>query len=180
VCPGYKDEFDLVFRNETQATERRAQKANKKALAQKSGAQDASSASAADRAESSPDTALVSTTRRRAVIPALSVPVEQQAHLNFMANFVMVPGDGGTGGFLEYLVPLLNREGPNSIIQMAFDACSMALLNNRPNSRGKFRDRALAEYTKALVATNQALRDPEKQMADSTLASVLMLGMFEV
>ena len=26
-CPGYKDDFDLVFRNETQATERRARKA---------------------------------------------------------------------------------------------------------------------------------------------------------
>src|SRR5690625_4379608 len=47
ICPGYKDEFDLVFRNETQATERRARKANKKALEQKYGKDAESSESSA-------------------------------------------------------------------------------------------------------------------------------------
>jgi len=80
---------------------------------------------------------------------------------------------------MDFLVPMIKAEGPESHLQHAFNACSMALINNRSASRNRFADKALNEYTQALMGTNQALRDPEQQRTDSTLAAVLLLGLFE-
>lgn len=55
----------------------------------------------------------------------------------------------------------------------------MALLNNCAGARNQYADKALNEYTHALTGTNRALRDPEAQKTDSTLAAVLLLGLFE-
>lgn len=175
-CPGYKDEFDLVFRNETQATERRARKANRKAMAKGRADSDAAGS-----------TALVTTASGAAakspmaapILPALSIPVETQATCHFVANFILVPKQGGTRGFMDFLLPMMQGEHATPHLQHAFSACAMALINNRAASRDKFADKALNEYTMALKGTNAALRDPEQQGADSTLAAVLLLGLFE-
>ncbi|KAI1773752.1 hypothetical protein F4818DRAFT_100617 [Hypoxylon cercidicola] len=173
-CPGYKDEFDLVFRNETQATERRARKAIKKALTQKMGKQD------------SPPTELeVSPTfsdgfqspLEQAVIRSLSVPVEHQAGCHFVSNFILIPR-AGDRGFMDFIIPLLKQDSQDHL-QHAFNACSIALLNNRGGTGRQFTDKALYEYTKALNGTNAALRSTDSQLSDSTLAAVLLLGLFE-
>lgn len=39
---------------------------------------------------------------------------------------------------------------------------------------------AVAQYTKALKATNLALQNPAQQKSDQTLAAILMLTFFEV
>ncbi|KAM0811967.1 putative Zn(2)-C6 fungal-type domain-containing protein [Seiridium cardinale] len=177
-CPGYKDEFDLVFRNETQATERRARKANKKALQKlgKSESDDESNGSI------SPTELLGGTFKsplEQALTPALAVPAETRADCHFIANFILMPRQGSTRGFLDFLLPMLKAEGPNSHLQRAFNACSMALLNNCAGARDQYADKALNEYALALGGTNTALRDPEAQKTDSTLAAVLLLGLFE-
>ncbi|KAK8069240.1 hypothetical protein PG994_005856 [Apiospora phragmitis] len=177
-CPGYKDEFDLVFRNETQATERRARKANKKALA-KAGKLDGEGSEGSFVLDSAVAKEVVKSPMEQAIIPALSVPVETQASCHFVSNFVLMPSHGSTRGFMDFLVPMIKSEGPESHLQRAFNACSMALINNRLASRNRFADKALNEYTQALMGTNQALRDPEQQKTDSTLAAVLLLGLFE-
>lgn len=113
-------------------------------------------------------------------MPSLNIPVEQQANYYFVSNFVLVPKPGCNRGFLDYLVPLLRQDNQASNLQSAFNACSLALLNNRAGSGSKLGEKALNEYSKALAGTNAALRDVEGQKADSTLAAVLLLGMFEV
>ncbi|ORY60890.1 uncharacterized protein BCR38DRAFT_48670 [Pseudomassariella vexata] len=178
-CPGYKDEFDLVFRNETQATERRARKANKKALAQKMGKTGSGDDSGDLVSPTGSCKNAIKSPMEQALIPALNVPLETQATCHFVSNFVLVPQQGSTRGFLDFLIPMLKSEGANSHLQKAFNACSMALLNNRAAGRNNFADKALNEYTQALMGTNAALRDPEAQKADSTLAAVLLLGLFE-
>lgn len=177
-CPGYKDDFDLVFRNETKATERRAFKANQRAL-QKIGKQGSS-------VELSGIVAPIEAIRnelvspfQQGIAPGLTTPVKEQADCYFVSNFVLIPKPGSTRGFFDYLIPLLQTEGRNSHLQRAFNACAMALLNNRAASRNSYADRALNEYTHALTGTNAALRDPVAQKADSTLAAVLLLGLFE-
>ncbi|KAL7620036.1 hypothetical protein AAE478_010585 [Parahypoxylon ruwenzoriense] len=182
-CPGYRDEFDLVFRNETQATERRARRASKKSLAQKT--EKLSPPTATATGESSGYFHVSPVVRdsiksplEQAVIPSLNVPVEHQASCHFVSNFILVPREGDTRGFMDFLIPLLKQD-PQGHLRHAFNACSMAFLNNRKRMGSAFSDRALHEYTKALNGTNMALRSPETQMADSTLATVLLLGLFE-
>ncbi|KAI0467297.1 hypothetical protein F4859DRAFT_525943 [Xylaria cf. heliscus] len=177
-CPGYKDDFDLVFRNETKATERRAKKANKKALATKVERQDSLPYDAPG-TSSSPSSASTKALGTWTVASSPTIPVEEQAACLFISNFVLMPKDGSTAGHLDFVLPLLKEAGPDSHIQHAFNACSMTFLNNRRAVGGGLWDRALSEYSMALTRTNAALRDRESQQSDATLAAVLLLGMFE-
>lgn len=108
------------------------------------------------------------------------VSMAEQASCHFIANFVLMPKDGRTVGYLDYILPLLKEEGPDSPIQHAFNACSLAFLDNRRGVGSGCWDKALAEYTVALARTNAALRDRSSQQSDVTLAAVILLGLFEV
>ncbi|KAI6779654.1 Transcriptional regulatory protein-like protein [Emericellopsis cladophorae] len=180
VCPGYKDEFDLVFRNETQATERRARKANKKATAQKINPDATMTVLSPDGSPSgkqlqkSPSPAQSSY-----VASALQLPLDQQASCHFVSNYVLIPRQGSTRGFMEYLLPLMKTERPAEHFKNAFDACAFASLGNRVGVGHDFGEIALSRYTKALSSTYKALRDPELAKQDSTLAAILLLGLFE-
>ncbi|KAJ4255036.1 hypothetical protein NW762_009840 [Fusarium torreyae] len=170
-CPGYKDEFDLVFRNETQATERRARKANKKALTQKQGKQGSQLPSKT--------VAIHKPTPDQSILSTLQLPVDQQATCHFLSNFVLLPSHDNTRGWMEFVVPLLKSETVAPSFKLAFDACAIASLGNRVGPGTNFESKALGYYTKALSATFTALKDPVLSKEDSTLAAVLLLGLFE-
>ncbi|PVH87857.1 hypothetical protein DL98DRAFT_648778 [Cadophora sp. DSE1049] len=190
VCPGYKDDFDLVFRNETQATERRARRAvnSKRAGSQISLATQQSSFSTTSTDETSPERSptLIAPNpdqdMSKAISPlgALSIPLEQQAPCFFVSNFVIAPRLE-TRGYFDFLLPMLKSESANSHLSLAFSAVAMASLANRPNTRGQrmLFSQAIGQYTKALKATNLALQTPAHQKTDATLAAILMLGFFE-
>lgn len=107
------------------------------------------------------------------------VPVEDQAACHFISNFVLVPHQGSVRGFLDFVMPLMRIDGTPQHFKYAFDACALASLNNRVGTGNHFEKEALGKYTKALSATSSALRDPEVTKQDATLASVLLLGLFE-
>ncbi|PBP26064.1 hypothetical protein BUE80_DR003039 [Diplocarpon rosae] len=194
VCPGYKDDFDLVFRNETQATERRARRAlnTKRTAAQITfAAQRASSSSSPSKDERDPGRSptLIAPNpgqdASRAVVPtgsltAISIPLEQQAPCFFVSNFVVAP-KLQSRGYFDFLLPMLRNESPNSHLSLAFSAVAMASLANRPNTRGRRQlfGQAVGQYTKALKATNVALQNSVHQKSDQTLAAILMLGFYE-
>ena len=113
-------------------------------------------------------------------MPALNVPVEQRATCYFLSNFILMSKPGCNRGFLEYLIPLLKQESQENHLQHAFNSCALALLHNRGGPGSKLGEMAIGEYSRALAYTNTALRDPRVQKEDSTLAAVLLLGMFEV
>lgn len=113
-------------------------------------------------------------------IPTLNVTVEQQAICHFVSNYVLLPRQGSARGFMEFLIPLLKTEQGNQHLHEAFNACSLASLGNRGNAYGTdIGDKALVQYTRALKSIQMALRDPEMAKSDSTLAAILMLGLFE-
>ncbi|KAJ5033612.1 uncharacterized protein L3040_008724 [Drepanopeziza brunnea f. sp. 'multigermtubi'] len=193
VCPGYKDDFDLVFRNETQATERRARRSgnSKRVAAQISFATQQSAFSSSPKDESSPERlpTLIAPNpgveASRALVPTgglrtLQVPLEIQAPNFFVNNFVIAPRHESRGYF-DFLLPMLKNERPDSHLQLAFGAVAMASLANRPNTRGQKHlfSQAVGQYTKALKATNLALQSAAHQKTDATLAAILMLGFFE-
>jgi hypothetical protein len=112
----------------------------------------------------------------------LTIPVEQQALNYFLANWVLVPKPGQstvTRGFLDYILPLMKHEPSNSHLTTSFQAVSLASLGNRPNSKPVL-VQAWRTYTKALSYVNKALANPAIQKSDSTLAAVMLLGLFEV
>ncbi|KOS18148.1 Uncharacterized protein ESCO_002595 [Escovopsis weberi] len=204
-CPGYKDEFDLVFRNETQATERRAQRASKKAQAKKAkkgGSPSTSSLPESSlmpvKSESSSPASQISSSSwsyspipPRPPLPAKHpVPinslwrtpqlgVDDQAACFFISNYVLIPQQGSTRGFLEYVVPILTEGHVSAPFKQAFDACALATLANHLSLAADLEKRALQKYTQALSLVSRALRNPESRLQDSTLAAVLLLGLFE-
>ncbi|KAH8661651.1 hypothetical protein BGZ60DRAFT_90277 [Tricladium varicosporioides] len=181
-CPGYKDDFDLVFRNETQATERRARRAltGKKGNPQITLSNQQTMTNSQDGSMS-----LITPTSdpgSMSISPvALNIPIEQQAPCFFMSNYVLSPSEGSFRGYFEFLQPLIKNEGPDTQLSLAFSAVSMASLANRPNSRNRreLSHIAVAQYSKALKATNLALQNPAQQKTDQTLAAILMLGFYE-
>jgi hypothetical protein len=114
------------------------------------------------------------------VLPALKVPVDEQAPCYFMSNYVITPRFAARGYF-DFLMPMLKSENADSPIALAFSAVALASLAGRPVGRGTrwFGDSCL-QYTKALKAVNLALQHPVQQKADSTLAAIIMLSFFEV
>lgn len=82
---------------------------------------------------------------------------------------------------MDWLVPLLKSEPQNGHFLRAFNACAYASLGNRVTANGiNLSDMALSEYSRALAATHAAIRDPVSCKSDGTLASVLLLSLFEV
>lgn len=172
-----------MFRNETKATERRAQKANRKGSVASSSSDRSSIASSPSSIESLSPIAkeFVRSPTGESISPLLSIPTDQLASCHFFSNFILVPRQGSTRGFMDYLLPLMKSEAQNSHLQHAFNACSLAHLGNRVRSTSEdIPDKALSEYTKALAATHEALKDPEASKTDGTLAAVLLLGLYEV
>ena len=111
---------------------------------------------------------------------SLSIPVEDQAPCFFIANFCRTTRANEKGAF-DFLLPIIKSEAPESPISLAFAAVSFASLANRPNARGSgLMIRAVAGYGKALRAINIALQTPSQVKTDATLASILLLGFYEV
>lgn len=174
-CPGYKDEFDLVFRNETKATERRARKGNSKpvntqaALDFNPSTTHSRSSTDSSSDESSPvDNIIISPTQI----------VSDQAACHFISNFILVPPQGTERGYLEFVVPIYNNN-PLPHFKLAFEACSLASLGNRVGTGRDIEKQALTRYTAALTFMYKAIRDPSMSQQDATVAAILLLGLFE-
>ena len=80
---------------------------------------------------------------------------------------------------MDYLLPLLKHEKPDGHFKAAFDACAFASMGNRVGTGQDFKNLGLSNYTKALASTHTALRDPELSKQDTTLAAILLLGLYE-
>ncbi|KAK2612069.1 hypothetical protein QQS21_001918 [Conoideocrella luteorostrata] len=109
----------------------------------------------------------------------LQPSLEERATCHFISNYIMISRNGTAVGFMEFVLPLLNAEKTTPHYQYAFEACAMASLNNSVGNRNHFERLALEKYTKALAETSAVLHDPITAAEDATLASVLLLGLFE-
>lgn len=116
---------------------------------------------------------------RTSLASSPTIQVEQLVFHYFLSNFVLLPGIEGRRGFLDFLLPLLRNEPPDSHLSVSFKAVALAAFGNRPNSK-KLLVQASSEYSRALSSTNTALANPVMQKSDQTLAAVLLLGLFEV
>ncbi|RDW57012.1 hypothetical protein BP6252_13930 [Coleophoma cylindrospora] len=108
----------------------------------------------------------------------LGIPIEQQTIHYFLSNFVLLPRWSNNLGHMTYLMALMKTPDSTSTFALSLSAVSMGAFGNRPQSRS-LRPRAFLKYMEAVKRVNTALRDPELAKSDHTLASVLLLGMFE-
>ncbi|OCK84498.1 hypothetical protein K432DRAFT_378513 [Lepidopterella palustris CBS 459.81] len=206
TCPGYPDEFDLIFRDENAALERRARKAS----GSKSASRGSSRPSPSSGSEPSPEAGLVLLSDSplsqnspcadqsrlvlpsdhslfqaylwylgNAVPPPLAPSAETQATAFFFRNFVLLPQQAESmRGFLELLVPLYNQSMPFSALHLATHAVSLSTLGNYPGRHQLLRDASVA-YGQALKKVKQALEDPVESKADETVLAILMFSLYE-
>lgn len=113
------------------------------------------------------------------MVPQPQLPVETIAPCYFHFNFIAAPHQRIIKGFNEYLALITSDRSQFPHFEFVFDACAMATLSQQAADGRQLRAKALESYTKALAATSTALWDPSKTLQDATLASVLLLGLFE-
>lgn len=111
---------------------------------------------------------------------ALSVSVQEQALLYFLSSFIIIPKMGTIRGYLDFLVPMLQSDRyTGSTLSLCVGAVSMAAFGTRPGS--KFvRPYAARQYSRALQYLNSNLRNVVEALEDETLASVILMALFEV
>lgn len=108
---------------------------------------------------------------------SMTPPIEDQALGFFFANYKIEPSIVPRGQF-EFLAELLKRNDTERILHSSVNAASLASLANTTKSP-LIMKRAREEYGAALAMTNRALKSRNTAVKDSTLISVLMLGMYE-
>ncbi|KAG8158387.1 hypothetical protein KVR01_011509 [Diaporthe batatas] len=227
-CSGYRSDFDILHRDETQATAARAKKAAAKKAAKRAAeeggfvitfdtAQDMNSGNkagsssrknsaahlGADHGSSSSQSSSPTTSSPTSAVPgpssrpnayasplevvsfpaaAPAIPLDQRASHFFAWNFIMVPGQRGrNSGHLDYLLPLLNSQNrPDSAFQLAYSAVALAAMGNRlKGDSTDLVELSYMQHSRALAAIARALQDPVESKHDGTLATVLLLSLFE-
>jgi hypothetical protein len=174
-CGGYRPEFEIVHRDQTGSTVRRLRKAADSQQHQFAAARPFVFV------QEEPEP----WRRRHSPSPspesALTIPLAHRASCYFASNFILVPVGVAPHGFMEYLVPLMGTEPPESALRYAFNACAFSLLGHRARADGvDLAKLSLKEHTLALAQTHKALGNPASASTDSTLAAVLLLCLYEV
>jgi len=94
-----------------------------------------------------------------------------------------MPGLGNSQHDLSFVVPPLKGEksltSTKASLSTATMAVAYAFLANKLNYKPLL-PKAFKQYSRALKQVNKALQDPEKAVSDQTLATVIILSLFEV
>ncbi|KNG44328.1 hypothetical protein TW65_08679 [Stemphylium lycopersici] len=184
VCPGYPDDFDLVFRDENKAMAKRARKS--------SGTTPSNSSTGGSSSQTSPHLAPLQAfdpsfdfdtfvwNLENAVPPTITLAPECEAVPFFFKNFIALPQQAeSTRGYLEYLVPLYNRARPSSVLHLATTAVAMATCGQYPGRQQLLRE-AVSTYGKALKKLHEDLKDPKMSKSDETVLAILIFSLYEI
>ncbi|KAL2803352.1 hypothetical protein BJX63DRAFT_437005 [Aspergillus granulosus] len=159
-CSGYQDLNALRFFDQTEAVAAKAQ-ARAAAAAQQQAAEQAALAAA----------------KRAAALPIIALPtsIHEQALSHTLKCYV---GTDQSRGTLSYL-PALLRTDPSDALQAAVRAIGLASIS-RIHHIPTLQRSASEEYSLALRVTNSNLQHASSAKSDSTLATVLLLGLYEI
>ncbi|KAK4041014.1 hypothetical protein C8A01DRAFT_15208 [Parachaetomium inaequale] len=199
-CPGYKDEFDLLLRNENVAAKRRALKlaiprrggGGGSNASKKSKASDTSSSSSSSSSSSTSSSLSASSSSSSSSSPTTPSPFTTTATANPRPPSPLTQSQKQHQQLLLVqtrttppLSPTPIHLPPESLAPCHFLA-NFVLTPRQDGTRGFLEylrmgvlGKAFAEYSWALRATQAALVDPERWKSDGVLAAVLLLGMFE-
>ncbi|KAF9894970.1 hypothetical protein FE257_004594 [Aspergillus nanangensis] len=152
-CPGYRDEWDLVFRDQTSHTIRRSQK------------KWAETAALADPHDLPPPT------------HSLRPRIDEIGVNHFLRHFV-IGGPSPSRGYLNYVPSVYHVDGEHPALMASMAAVGLVALSNSTH-QPDLASHARAKYAEAIRNVNSALASPVESIKDSTLMSVISLGVFE-
>ncbi|KAH6711136.1 hypothetical protein DL95DRAFT_419426 [Leptodontidium sp. 2 PMI_412] len=186
-CPGYRVPGDLIFRNESSNVIRKfkakeakeKQAATLKASPPQSVVAVGSSSSAVDDDWDISDGSLEIIQREDAPLSVFSLAptIEERATGFFVANFVLGMS-GPSKGYLDYLTDVTRTQVLDDGLLSSMRAVGLAGYAHSVHAPSLLKN-ARYEYYRALKATNAALRDPVDVKKDTTLLSIMILGIFE-
>jgi hypothetical protein len=162
-CPGYKDMFDLAWRDQTTMAQRSVER--RKRASEKQPTKERPSESEA---------------------PAFASPSNPQEDLEnyaltfWFTNYSNPPSKSyGECGFIEHVAPLFLKSGPQSTLRMstlAVSTCLFTALSDRNPDTPLTR----SFYLKAVSAMKQQLSTSIECVNNEMIISVLLLQMYEV
>lgn len=184
-CHGYRDPLSMMFKNENTVVKNRAQKRYAELSTKKmknktsfKGLPTASETSSDDTSTSSRSPRSSSTvSQSENPTKPITLSVENEALNFFAANNIFESAIAGRSNY-RWLFQMLSGSKNDATLQSSAHAVSLATLATARKSQALM-IRAQQYYARALALTNKALRDSTKVYEDSTLVSVIMLGVYE-
>lgn len=152
-CAGYRDDWELVFRDQTDRTIKRVKEQREKSA----------SASGASYSPSP--------------VCGPGHSVDQIGVNYFLHNFV-IGGDSPSRGFLNYIPTVFNADNQHPTLVASMAAVGLVALANS-TQQPELASHARIKYSEAIRNVNAALASPVESVKDSTLMSVISLGLFE-
>lgn len=151
-CQGYRDEWELVFHDQTTHTIKRS----KEAWAKADG---------------------LETMKRSPPSRTLGLSSDEVGVNYFLFHFV-VGGLSPSRGYLNYVPAVFSADGESPTLMASMAAVGLAALANSTQQPELFQ-RAHTKYWEAIDKVNAALSSSVESIKDSTLMSVISLGLFE-
>nr|KMM72429.1 hypothetical protein CPAG_08723 [Coccidioides posadasii RMSCC 3488] len=184
ICPGYRDQLDLLFRDETPKVTRKARTTSKHAALgrfQSSVADQSSAIVEISRPEQVPPIPARPYQMTNGTDPfssrPLSLDLKHQALCFFASSYAPPPRSFETD-YLGY-TPLGQNVIDNETLTICMTAVGLASLSNITKSRS-MRLAAQEQYVHALPLIHGRLQNQEHARSIVTLDAVMLLGMFEV
>jgi hypothetical protein len=166
-CPGYRNLADVLFRDDTERIMRRARILN--------GDVDVSqTASLSEPFLSSRHWSPLTPMSR-----PLSQPITELAATFFFAKYYACDGPPGPDGSQLWLVRAYSELPPSHALRAVIEAAGMAGISNVHHAPS-LDTRSKQQYGRALEALKHSLSDPREAVADTTLMTVNLFGLFEV
>lgn len=105
--------------------------------------------------------------------------LQQECLAYFISNFVDIPRDPSTNLFIQHLLPLYAKASVDGALAEAFLAVAINVAQICVAGSVDSAD-ARRAYARAVMLLQKALRNPEHCSSDETLASILMLDFYDL
>ena len=193
-CHGYRDILSMMFKNESEVVAKKAEKRYATLAKQKGPKQpprndeEPQATTSVEWTDFTDSVKPVGRSETR-IIPFTRYPtpesmakeivpsIEDQAQSFFVANYVSQPAIVPRGEY-DWVTDMMKRPETEESLRLCFNAASLAALANTSKSP-EVLQKAQKAYVEALQITNAALRVKESAVRDSTLISVILLGLYE-
>ncbi|KIW88754.1 uncharacterized protein Z519_10801 [Cladophialophora bantiana CBS 173.52] len=174
-CPGYRDLFDAVHKDETFiVSHKSAPKRQKKIHTPANNLGD----STPNLTNTPSPTSDVDCALDLALLAPPSRNVEVESLCYFFTNYVNIPRDPSTNIFIEHILPIYLNTAPYSALAEAVNAVAV---NITVMWMTRYVDsyRARESYARAVTLLKSLLQDPVECKTDETLATVFMLDFYD-
>lgn len=152
-CSGYRDDWELVFRDQTDHTITRAKERRAESATASRAGYSASPASG----------------------PGPSI---DEIGVNYFLHNFVIGGQSPSRGFLNYIPTVFNADNQHPTLVASIAAVGLVALAHSTQQPG-LANHARIKYLEAIRNVNAALASPGESLKDSTLMSVISLGVFE-